>query len=909
MGRLFAAPPHLNISRYNTDALRRAEEEQVRWAEKVAEGPPKHLNLGRYTGHSSATPQAQTPLIPRPEPQPYQPERPTEASMPEAACSVPLQSCRLPQLHGLPLLRFHPQPRSCLFPHILPAAHVAPGRPSPSVSGDPARRSSMQLLHLEHDSLGKVFPQTAPLQPPRLIPLEQLAAFSYRQQPPTPGEDPLGQLRLLRADPEPTSKESGRDSLKRQKRRNEKMQESQKAGVTFRPVDSIIQLEEFQPRAAEPSTSPLGEGFVLPPGSFDSVLSGRDVTTGPLSTPAELHLFAATKKKPAEIQDASTNTDPDKGASERFIVQRTDSPVAREVPVVLPPDVFLNLRFPEESTEGTSAPDCEEPATDTDVASRRFINVIDIEDRDLLRDLSASPECRALPPTTSQLHLMAASVTNAVPPDYFLKESEAGRHQARLEDPPLETQPSWLQPAGPVAEPPGDELTYRLLMQSGPTGHGTRPLPASRSGAKSHVATKLSEMDVQLAALQSIADNMEREFANTKMLVKTIDSLSTAVGSELESKRYTSRAVAVTEEDFDTMADETGRFPEDTLGLSGLSDVADILGELVRDGGVSATDLGLSTTQAVKLSRLGEQQLRRPGQKTRRSEEERREVREWMRRKRRDRLAEYRRQREERREREHRPFKPATPSNPTSRDISINQKIKEEKDKMLQLEHHSQRTREALSLMTEMLSDPVPRPSLAQTTLRSGRRGRVSSRSQSAGRTGRSPSRAGHARSLSSPGRTAQLTDVQIRQPAARASAASRLGIHRPARALPRDQMSQVTRRGMLVDLGSRRGGPMPRETAGAGRGQGPSGSRSVVERSETWAEREVVSPWSPPAEVRRLLDMEDVPSLQGLSEDGSPFRRADLEALDGLSESTGSVLSKLDWVAIERMVASEGGV
>ncbi|XP_066567792.1 ciliogenesis and planar polarity effector 1 [Amia ocellicauda] len=960
MGRLFAAPPHLNISRYNTDALRRAEEEQVRWAEKVAEGPPKHLNLGRYTGHSSATPQAQTPLIPRPEPQPYQPERPTEASMPEAACSVPLQSCRLPQLHGLPLLRFHPQPRSCLFPHILPAAHVAPGRPSPSVSGDPARRSSMQLLHLERDSLGKVFPQTAPLQPPGLIPLEQLAAFSYRQQPPTPGEDPLGQLRLLRADPEPTSKESGRDSLKRQKRRNEKMQESQKAGVTFRPVDSIIQLEEFQPRAAEPSTSPLGEGFVLPPGSFDSVLSGRDVTTGPLSTPAELHLFAATKKKPAEIQDASTNTDPDKGASERFIVQRTDSPVAREVPVVLPPDVFLNLRFPEESTEGTSAPDCEEPATDTDVASRRFINVIDIEDGDLLRGLSASPECRALPPTTSQLHLMAASVTNAVPPDYFLKESEAGRHQARLEDPPLETQPSWLQPAGPVAEPPGDELTYRLLMQSGPTGHGTRPLPASRSGAKSHVATKLSEMDVQLAALQSIADNMEREFANTKMLVKTIDSLSTAVGSELESNRYTSRAVAVTEEvrflryaaeledvmeeedvpepppaalawpvlwgrslsppssaslhqaasaDFDTMADETGRFPEDTLGLSGLSDVADILGELVRDGGVSATDLGLSTTQAVKLSRLGEQQLRRPGQKTRRSEEERREVREWMRRKRRDRLAEYRRQREERREREHRPFKPATPSNPTSRDISINQKIKEEKDKMLQLEHHSQRTREALSLMTEMLSDPVPRPSLAQTTLRSGRRGRVSSRCQSAGRTGRSPSRAGHARSLSSPGRTSQLTDVQIRQPAARASAASRLGIHRPARALPRDQMSQVTRRGMLVDLGSRRGGPMPRETAGAGRGQRPSGSRSVVERSETWAEREVVSPWSPPAEVRRLLDMEDVPSLQGLSEDGSPFRRADLEALDGLSESTGSVLSKLDWVAIERMVASEGGV
>lgn len=48
------------------------------------------------------------------------------------------------------------------------------------------------------------------------------------------------------------------------------------------------------------------------------------------------------------------------------------------------------------------------------------------------------------------------------------------------------------------------------------------------------------------------------------------------------------------------------RRTEDTLGLSGLSglsDVADILGELVRDGGLSPTALGLSHTQAARVSR------------------------------------------------------------------------------------------------------------------------------------------------------------------------------------------------------------------------------------------------------------------------------------------------------------------
>ncbi|NXP07624.1 CPLN1 protein, partial [Thinocorus orbignyianus] len=69
-------------------------------------------------------------------------------------------------------------------------------------------------------------------------------------------------------------------------------------------------------------------------------------------------------------------------------------------------------------------------------------------------------------------------------------------------------------------------------------------------------------------------------------------------------------------------------------------------------------------------------------------------------------------------------------------------------------------------------------------------------------------------------------------------------------------------------------------------------------------ADRDVVSPWSVPDEIQRILqDTHDSlfqhPAPHPVSL--SPLGMMDTE---GVSESTGSILSKLDWSAIEAMVA-----
>ncbi|NXC89375.1 CPLN1 protein, partial [Cercotrichas coryphoeus] len=58
---------------------------------------------------------------------------------------------------------------------------------------------------------------------------------------------------------------------------------------------------------------------------------------------------------------------------------------------------------------------------------------------------------------------------------------------------------------------------------------------------------------------------------------------------------------------------------------------------------------------------------------------------------------------------------------PTSKDIRIFQKKKEEKDKALLSEHHRIRISQALSLMSEMLSETVPSPTSDHRTLCSTR--------------------------------------------------------------------------------------------------------------------------------------------------------------------------------------------
>lgn len=72
-------------------------------------------------------------------------------------------------------------------------------------------------------------------------------------------------------------------------------------------------------------------------------------------------------------------------------------------------------------------------------------------------------------------------------------------------------------PAHP--EPSGDPVTRSLLQERRAPGRALETHRGAPSRAPViQVSARLSEMDAQLAALQNIADHMEREFANTRLV-------------------------------------------------------------------------------------------------------------------------------------------------------------------------------------------------------------------------------------------------------------------------------------------------------------------------------------------------------------------------------------------------------
>ncbi|NXM94814.1 CPLN1 protein, partial [Sylvia borin] len=163
------------------------------------------------------------------------------------------------------------------------------------------------------------------------------------------------------------------------------------------------------------------------------------------TTSADLHYLASVGKKPAETQDASTNTSPVfkshqdcgiGGGNEIPRVQKNE--LVTSVPasesssssVILLPDMYLNPSFPTEVNEG-SLPSLLSDAPD--LHKQEYISVVDIEDSDILRNLPVIPESAEeiataqqnkkleIPPA-AKLHHTAASVTNAVPPETLQKQ-------------------------------------------------------------------------------------------------------------------------------------------------------------------------------------------------------------------------------------------------------------------------------------------------------------------------------------------------------------------------------------------------------------------------------------------------------------------------------------------------------
>ncbi|XP_064163689.1 ciliogenesis and planar polarity effector 1 isoform X2 [Anguilla rostrata] len=758
------------------------------------------------------------------------------------------QPHRQPPPHGLPLLRFHPEPRLPAAVAHAPVANSAkplisvPGLPGPTwpagppwAPGPPGHSglsSSIQLLQRDPD-------------PPSKVLLGRGAAWTQEHRGGAAG---VAAFRLLTGVSRDGPAHNTLASSKRQKRRDEREQEGE--------YRSTGRLEGFSVPATEPDKveapgSALEEDFVISNEPIGSLLGGRDLVSRALSTAAELHAFASTQKRPPELHDACTNTDSAPPAGE----------VQVETAAAVCPGVLLNLQFPREPEK----PDRVEQVLDVHGAGRHFINVVNLEDEELLEHL---PSRQSPTPPSRPTSPPAAPAANPALPDLPVADRMA---VGMMVDAQLEPRESPSPPAAPAAwaapEPPQEREPLGVPKEREPVG-----------------------LRGSLGFSVSFSDAVEQSY----------------------SDRVTEGGMA---EAFDATMDRSVKLADEPLELS---DMADTLAELVGGRGAFTSLLGLSDTQMDRLIRLGEQKNVDADQ-----EQERQELRAWMRKRQREMLAEYRRQREERREREHRPFAPSTTQTLTSRELSTNKKMKEMKEKTLLLEHHTQRAREACSLITELLAPspalstltkpPQPQSTnqsirwskghlpqstnqsgrwskghLPQSTNQSGRRAVPRGLSRPEGRRGRSapfPVSAAPRRSTSASGE---------QQPSDRHQ-------HRPG-ALPDTRLS----RWGMKDMQDRRMGkgwmkgmePSLRE----GRRRGETDLREEVDERE----EEVVSPWNPPPEIRRLLGLEEQGSVAEGNESAGSGAGLWLKSLDSLSDSTGSILSKLDWAAIEKMVAGE---
>ncbi|NXV40160.1 CPLN1 protein, partial [Uria aalge] len=841
----------LNMSRYDPEIPRQMHEEEKRWAERVRKGPSKHLNLDQYEGQQEVSPAN---------------ENMDKALITQNLAGIPLLHLQLDSVPRLPpVVR---QPITATLIPVRPATEETDSR-------ETLQHTGISLLHANLPQKKKA---------PKLIPLQDLIAFEQRHQhhtvPSTSfGQDQTEPIQLLKADVEPFELRDVQNNRKRQRRDKQQMKEKEekkKPSVSFCPDDSIISISDtvtvFQSGTGDQqrkSTPYLQDGCFISVGKYQSI-----------ATSADLHYMASTGKKPAETQDASTNTQPvlksyqDVGISagnEVSEVRKNEplmsvpAPESCSAHEMLPPDMYLNLKFATDVNK-KSLPSFLSDAPD--VSEREYISVIDIEDSDILNNLPMIPESeeetataqqneKSEIPSTTKLHHMAASVTNAIPPPVLQKKDD------------LKNVSSQVQKEDKKADSARDNATWNIIHEDDRTFPSSE-LP-SRVTGKEYFSTKQQEMDMQLQTLQNITENMEEDFKNTKLLVKIIEDFEVASNSDLGAHPSFSEDAKIIDDGMLTFFSHclTLSSLEDPLQITGLSGVTDIISDLVAKGDVSLSELGFTEIQAKKISRAHDSSAGH-SQKT---EKEKREIQAWMKRKQKERMREYLKKLDEQRQKERNPFnrRKNVHCSLTSKDIKVFQKKKEEKDKALLSEHHSMRISQALSLMNEMLSETVVLPANERRPLSRTRSPQEYRKRHMASTKG------GH---LNSP----VLSERS--KTAAKPSFGQKVHHFTPTLGLTQSRAAE-----------HRDGRPSKQKP--------PHVVTAVqTEGVDQEADRDVVSPWTVPDEIQRILQDTHDSLFQAAAPhpvSSSPLGMIDT---DGVSESTGSILSKLDWSAIEAMVA-----
>ncbi|KAM4720370.1 ciliogenesis and planar polarity effector 1 isoform 2-T3 [Anableps anableps] len=893
-------------------------------------------------------------------------------------------------MHGLRLLQLQDAPRSSItFPKLTTAS--APRRAV--ISAPMTEAPVIRLLHI--DSGPKMMVPQNILSNQMSRPLVELTGAEILRQ-----DAEVAQMQLPRRD---QCDENVRNlttspcwsSTKRQKRREETAK-GRKTEVSFHPNASVIptkqaaQVSEGESAAVAEEIKPAQDIT----GSSDHLLTGQRLLDKVFSTSAELHAFASTNKRPPTCHDAFTNTEPAPTPTLENKSVSVQASVMTSSPKMQSPETF-----PEDSVRD-AVENQQKPEQVLDRGGRQFISVLDLEDVRQREDLlpRSSSEARDVPSltTSAQLHVLATSVISSaaaaeapssIPvPDDLLKprtptvlpevsasfsNSEPNRVTERitLQDDALEDSSE--------SEICLAIRTQRLVPDRAPS------LPAT-----AWFSSRLSELDSQLAALQDIADHLEMDFSNSRMLVNTIEKLSSDRESDPKATVGVKKSVRLSvplkawtlrpepdplatfkeceeneeereeehvlhddssscatkpslhrsispfcqrggpsdlhispgkKERFSETYDMSHEWGDMNLGQTELSDTMEILDELVKEGYLSPSDWNLDPSQTARQSRRQDQhQHSWISQKGTLPEEERKELRIWMRRKQRERLAAYQKHRQSLREREHKPFSASSTGRPPNRKQASSGRSREEKEKFMLLKQYYQRTHEAFSLANDFLASSVTAPSSSQTC---GPPLLSSTWSISAPPPG-NPQRP---LSVSANEKKSPKSQSGGSPPRLRYSAEGkpsdylrrRLGLHRPVTFLPEDRLSQVTRRGMLSNTKSQsklyaasqshpqRVGFQTKTGFNSSFSSGAALQRGNLRKQRQEKEPEMVEH----SESTRLEGVEDSTLMSRIldGQDGAVAGGvSEMDWLDDLSDSGGSSLSRIDWAAIERMVAEE---
>ncbi|XP_071954067.1 uncharacterized protein [Antedon mediterranea] len=600
---------------------------------------------------------------------------------------------------------------------------------------------------------------------------------------------------------EPSKKSKAIDKRKKHKEKKTKMEdddeeedltpvvitETRKSSETIPSEES-----EFQPKD---TVKKIKSQMIHEKDSYDDILKGRQESRFPSSAEVHLKAVRGLQAKPVERVDVATMATEMKNAGTSIDLDKVKQPDDEENILVLDkdgteindaisayttaktgldnagkilaPDIFFKLRFERDSQNQATITD---PDTEAPPPGRNYISVVDLEGSRLLDDIPQAEN--------TQVHISPGEVKPRSP-----SPSIASMHYNALRNREVEPGlaspcevPDEDKPAGP------DPLTKELLAARRriKVEHFSRIKAISdeeREGYKKRMNIQLMEMDEQLKVIDEMSKQMEQELQGTNKLMKNVENMTDFLAPNIEKrttivvdkpekgvemlqvssfdKKEEKQSTSVDEKvkegknesildeesdksDANSLTDMSTNDGDNTLGILGITGVSDIIAEVIADGDLDATDLGITKRQQeaarqkvlkqktkfeeiddLDFTSLNSQQIREllktPGdeeedqeawpssvQPSKRTQQQQKELKKWTKKKREKAFDEYRSKLGELREAEKTPFK--TKHTSTLKELKKTELERENKRKTKEEEDYDDRVKHAKSLMDQLFT-------------------------------------------------------------------------------------------------------------------------------------------------------------------------------------------------------------